>query len=48
MGIATNLDLKIEQLDVKVVFLHEDLQEKYLMKQLEGYSKRARRSVHVN
>ena len=37
LGIATSLNLEIEQLDVKTAFLHGDLGEEIYMLQLEGF-----------
>ena len=37
LGIATSLDLEIEQLDVKTTFLHEDLEEEIYMEQPKGF-----------
>ena len=36
MSIVAQFDWELEQLDVKYVFLHGDLEEKILMTQLEG------------
>ena len=33
LGLATNQDLKIEKLDVKIAFLHGDLEEEIYMQQ---------------
>ena len=37
LGIATSLDLEVEQLDVKTTFLHGDINEEIYMEQTEGY-----------
>lgn len=37
-GLATNFDLQIEQMDVKTVFLHDDLEEEIHMKKLGGFA----------
>lgn len=37
LGLAANLDLKIEQMDVKTAFLHGDLNEEIYMEQPEGF-----------
>lgn len=36
LDLAASLDLKLEQFDVKMAFLHDDLKEIY-MEQLEGF-----------
>ena len=35
--LVAHYDLKLHQMDVKIVFLNEDLQEDIYMKQQEGY-----------
>jgi len=37
MAIVARFDLKLEQIDVKIMFLHNELEEKIYMKQPEGY-----------
>jgi hypothetical protein len=37
LGIVAMHDLELEQLDVKTAFLHDDLEEKIYMDQLEGF-----------
>ncbi|KAJ7009759.1 Retrovirus-related Pol polyprotein from transposon TNT 1-94 [Populus alba x Populus x berolinensis] len=37
LGLAANLNLKVEQLDVKAAFLHGDLDEEIYMEQPEGF-----------
>jgi hypothetical protein len=37
LGIAATMDLEIEYLDVKTMFLHGDLEEEIYMEQLEGF-----------
>jgi len=37
LGLATGLDLEIEQLYVKIIFLHGDLEEEIYMEQPEGF-----------
>jgi Reverse transcriptase (RNA-dependent DNA polymerase) len=39
LDLAASLDLEIEQLDVKTVFLHGDLEEELCMEQPEGFEK---------
>ena len=38
LGMAATMDLEVEQLDVKIVFLHGDLEEEIYMEQLEGFA----------
>ncbi|KAJ8512528.1 hypothetical protein OPV22_002962 [Ensete ventricosum] len=45
LGIATNLDLEIEQLDVKTTFLHGDLEEKIYMEQPEGFKVKGKENL---
>ena len=37
LGLVASLNLKIEQIDVKTVFLHGDLEEEIYMEQPEGF-----------
>ena len=37
LGLTTSLDLEIEQMDVKTVFLHGDLDKEIYMEQAEGF-----------
>jgi hypothetical protein len=37
MSLAETFDLEIEQMDVKTMFLHGDLEEETYMKQDEGF-----------
>ena len=37
LGLASSLDLELEQLDVKTAFLHGDLEEEIYMIQLKGF-----------
>lgn len=37
LGLAVSLNLDVEQLDVKIAFLHGDLEEEIYMEQLEGF-----------
>ena len=37
LGLAANLNLEVEQLDVKTAFLHGDIDKKIYMEQLEGF-----------
>jgi hypothetical protein len=38
LGLAANMNLEIEQLDAKTVFLHGDLDEEIYMEQPEGFT----------
>jgi ATP-binding cassette subfamily B (MDR/TAP) protein 1 len=38
IGMATTLDLEVEQLDMKTTFLHGDLEEEIYMEQPEGFA----------
>ena len=38
MSFATTFDLEIEQMDVKTIFLHGDLEEENYMKQIGGFA----------
>ncbi len=44
MGLSTSLNLKIEQMDVKTVFLHGDLEEKIYMEQPKGFEVKGKAS----
>ena len=37
LAIVSHSDLELEQLDVKIIFLHNELEERIYMKQSEGY-----------
>ena len=37
LSLAATFDLEVEQMEVKIVFLHEDLDEEIYMKQPEGF-----------
>ena len=37
LAIVALFDLELEQVDVKIVFLHDELEEMIYMKQPEGY-----------
>ena len=38
LGLATSLNLEIEQLDVKTAFLHSDFKEQICIEQPEGFN----------
>ena len=48
LGIASSLDLEIEQMDVKTAFLHGDLEEEIYMEQPEGFGTSKANSWHEN
>jgi Reverse transcriptase (RNA-dependent DNA polymerase) len=37
LGLMTSLNLNIEQLDIKIAFLYDDLEEELYMEQPEGF-----------
>ena len=45
LGLVANMNLKLEQLDVKTVFLHGDLDEKIFMEQLEGFKVKGKENI---
>ena len=38
LGLATSMNLEIEQLDVKITFLYDGLEEEIYMEQPEGFT----------
>ena len=42
LGLVANLNLEIEQLDMKIAFLHDDLEKKIYMLQLEGFEQKGK------
>ena len=42
LSIAANMNLEVEQLDVKTTFLHGDLEEEICMQQPEGFVERGK------
>ena len=45
LSIAANMDLEVEQLDVKTVFLHGDLEEEIYMHQPEGFMEKGKENL---
>ena len=45
LGIAANLNLEIEHLDVKAAFLHGDLEEEIYMEQSEGFKESGKKNL---
>ena len=45
LSIATNMNLEVEQLDVKSAFLHGDLEEEMYMHQLKGFIKKGKENL---
>ena len=45
LSIAASMDLEVEQLDVKVAFLHGDLEEEIYMQQPEGFIKKGKENM---
>ena len=45
LSIAASMDLEVEQLDVKMAFLHGDLEEDIYMQQPEGFVKKGKENL---
>ena len=45
LSITASMDLEVEQLDVKITFLHGDLEEEIYMQQLEGFVKKGKANL---
>ena len=45
LSIAANMDLEVEQLDVKTAFLHGDLEEEINMHQPEGFVEKGKENL---
>lgn len=48
LGLAPSLNLKIEQLDVKTVFLHGDLHQEIYIEQLEGFEEKGKDNLFAS
>lgn len=48
LGMATILKLEIEQLDLKIAFLHDDLEKEVYMEQLEGSKFRVKKVCYAS
>ncbi|GAA0161559.1 hypothetical protein LIER_17844 [Lithospermum erythrorhizon] len=45
LGLAVSLNMKIEQLDIKTAFLHDNLEENIFMKQPEGFKEKGKEDI---
>ena len=45
LSLAASFDLKVEQMDVKITFLHGDLDEEIYMKQPEGFTVKGKKEL---
>jgi hypothetical protein len=45
LSLATTFDLEVEQMDVKTMFLHEDLDEEIYMKQPKGFTVKGKKEL---
>ena len=45
LGLAAILNLEIEQLDVKTIFLHENMEEEVYMEQPEGFKVKGKKHL---
>ena len=45
LGLATSMNLELEQLDVKTAFLHGDLDEEIFMEQPEGFKVKGKENM---
>jgi len=47
LAIVVQFDLELEQMNVKTLFLHDELEEKIYMKQPEGYLQEGKENKRV-
>ena len=45
LGLATSMNLELEKLDVKIAFLHGDLDEEIFMEQPEGFKVKGKENI---
>jgi len=47
LNLASTFDLEVEQVDMKIIFLHGDLEEEIYMKHLEAFKLKERKTMCV-
>jgi len=47
LAMVAQFDLELEQIDVKIVFLHGEIEEEIYMKQLKGYIQKVKKTRYV-
>ena len=45
LSIVASMDLEVEQVDIKISFLHGDLEEEISMQQPEGFIKKGKKNL---